>query len=42
MGNTTINNSHLEKHLDNFSEKDRLCGFINVKLNKIINVTKQN
>lgn len=30
MGNSSTNNSNLEKHLDNFTEKDRLCGFINV------------
>lgn len=37
MGNSTGSNSNLEKHLDNFTEKDRLCGFINVK-DSIINL----
>jgi len=31
MGNTTTN-SNIEKYIDNFSEKDRLCGFINVNI----------
>ncbi len=29
MGNTTIN-TNIERQIETFSEKDRLCGFINV------------